>query len=171
MRSLTASSLNCRPSMMECVGAAGAACGVGVLSQVMKPDNRKDSRGGTCRGSQDGGCLSMCFCICVYMCVCVYEVLAGCVHRQSRGCAKHERRAIRVQNTTRSPCRLDFPIRRSDWTNKSCPSLSAWQCASLATVAGSPASRIKIGNWRLVTGDWQPAGNRRLVWPGFRVSR
>lgn len=109
--------------------------------------------------------------LCVHVCVCVYEVLAGCVHRQSRGCAKHERRAIRVQNTTRSPCRLDFPIRRSDWTNKSCPSLSAWQCASLATVAGSPASRIKIGNWRLVTGDWQPAGNRRLVWPGFRVSR
>lgn len=85
MRSLTASSLNCRPSMMECVGAAGAACGVGVLSQVMKPDNRKDSRGGTCRGSQDGGCLSMCFCICVYMCVCVYTKFWRAVYTDSLG--------------------------------------------------------------------------------------
>lgn len=58
--------------MMECVGAAEAACGVGVLSQVMKPDNRKDSRGGTCRGSQDGGVFVYVFMyLCVHVCVCI----------------------------------------------------------------------------------------------------
>lgn len=87
--------------------------------------------------------------LCVHVCVCVYEVLAGCVHRQSRGCAKHERRAIRVQNTTRSPCRLDFPIRRSDWTNKVVQvsrlgSVRAWQ-----RWLGLPLPAL-----RLATGDW-----------------